>query len=151
MSILGKLAFWRHEDAALPKVTPPISQPGTFPGEYGKGNYPGEYDNLGLPRQESSQQAMQGFPETPSFAGRMEMPRLEEAQRQQYEQYGPTQRKPLPPFQQMPQQFQQEGNEKDFEIISLKLDNLKSALESINERLGRIEKLAEGEERLRRY
>jgi len=42
------------------------------------------------------------------------------------------------------QQYGQEGlSNKDLEIISLKLDSLKTILEAINERIARLEKMAE--------
>jgi len=67
----------------------------------------------------------------------------------------PSLQPPQPQFQQQ-QAPQQQGftAEKDFEIISSKLDALRAALESINQRLTNLEAIARGEEeqsRERRY
>lgn len=150
MGLLGKLAFWRKEEGpALPKDLGAglgeheMGTPGDeHLGLPGSGELPplgGNKDDLGM----SSSTGLPPFggkkddleipsasPESPAFAA----PRLEEAKPE-----------PFSPAA-VPQPVQGEASGKDLEIISLKLDSLKSTLESINERLAKLEKMAEGGE-----
>jgi hypothetical protein len=132
MGILGKLMFWKKEDVALPEDLGGFGGPET--------GLPGE-EHLGLPSSEGlpglgKEGADLGMPslspESPSFAP----PRLEEAKE---EPFHPS----AMPQPAAPQQAATYTG-KDLEIISLKLDSLKTTLEAVNERLARLEKMAEG-------
>ena len=139
-----RLAFWKKKEPEMPKdfdmSTPDFGMPG---GKDDLGLREAA-DDLGLPGAE-------GMPDMPEMPGGMAQetgpeapqafPRLEEA-RPQPSPIGPT----IPP----PAEHAAFSG-KDLEIISLKLDSLKTTLESINERLARLEKTIEGERESPRF
>ena len=145
MGLLGKLAFWRRESSALPKDLGAglgeheMGLPGDeHLGLPGSGGLPplGKQDDMGMPSSgglpalggEKDDMGMHSTsPDSPAFAA----PRLEEAKPE-----------PFRPAA-TPQPVGQTSG-KDLEIISLKLDSLKNTLEAINERLAKLEKMAEG-------
>ena len=121
-----KLAFWRKDEPKMPE-------------DFAKGLDLGAADELGLP-------GAGGMPDMPEMPGAAEtgaeapqaFPRLEESRPQQ-------------PMMQQQAYPQQQYSGKDLEIISLKLDSLKTTLEAINERLARLEKAAEGDRESPRF
>ena len=140
MGILSKLMFWKHEEPGLPS---------DFGSDFGSGLGGGMGmhgdDSLGLPKSHEGMPEMgsdesmgmpSASPDKPAFAA----PRLEEAKP---EPFKPSPY-PQPAQQPYPQQYTAGG--KDIEIISLKIDSIKNTLEAINERLARLEKMAEGGE-----
>ena len=140
MGVLSKLMFWKREE------------PFPEPKELGAGpdlGLPGEED-LGLPKADEMPGMPSGEgglglpkPEAPSGRPDFDAPRLEEAGAEPtppaYGQPGPgpSPAAPAPPAG-------RPLSNKDLEIISLKLDSLKTTLEAINERIARLEKVAEG-------
>ncbi len=141
MGILSKLMFWKREEpfpepkelGAGPELGLPgeealgLPKPGEMPGMP-----PGEGE-LGLPKPEEAP------PGRPEFAA----PRLEEAGAEPAPPaYGPPGPGPSPAAPAPP--VGRPLSNKDLEIISLKLDSLKTTLEAINERIARLEKIAEG-------
>jgi hypothetical protein len=131
MGLLSKLMFWKKEEP-LPDLgkgpdmgLPPMDDMGAMPGMPKAGG-----DELGLPPELGAE---------PRGGPGMDMPKLEEA---------PAEAgfpRPAPPAASAPTPpMHGEASGKDLEIISLKLDSLKTTLEAINERLARLEKMAEG-------
>ncbi len=130
MGLLGKLAFWRKEEPALPK-----------PEDFDKGLGMSTPD-LGLPGEDLGLPKPTGMPEMPGMEkmpGAEPLPPLPEAPR--LEEVKPE---PAPPMGAAPAPPTGAASGKDLEIISLKLDSLKTTLEALNERLARLEKMAEG-------
>ena len=124
MGFMDKLAFWKKKDEfgdlGLGEKGPGLG-PDSAVSDLGLGPSPGGIEggpaDLNL-----------GLPAQPQ---------------QPYPQQPPLQ----PQFQQQPVQQQQNFTaEKDFEIISSKLDALRAALDSINQRLANLEAIAKGEE-----
>lgn len=148
MGILNKLMFWKKEDS-MPDIgkdmdfgNPPDLGMGGAPGQPGQdmsqgyGGMPGSPEHagaggLGMPDLNQEQ----SFPETPSRP--FNAPRLEES--------GASRSSLGPQSAAAPSSTEYISN-KDLEIISLKLDSLKTTLEAINARIARLEKIAEGEE-----
>ncbi|MDP7180268.1 MAG: hypothetical protein QF824_03290 [Candidatus Woesearchaeota archaeon] len=150
MSFMDKLMFWKKSDdfgkdleMGLDKGLaahdagmggpggpggPGTEMGGHDPGLGGQGMGMGGHDpGFGAPPQQPS------YGQSPS----MGQPPQQMAPPQQFQQ-------PAPPM--MPQQ--QGGQEvvgKDFEIVSSKLDGLRATLESINQRLANLERVAYGE------
>lgn len=148
MGLFGKLAFWRKEEPALPKLGDIGGMDMSTPSLAGM---PGEKDNLGLPSAE-------GMPDLPPMPGEKPsaevsapeaFPKLEEAQPAGPPALPPGATLVQPPAAPAPASGAASG--KDLEIISLKLDSLKTTLEAMNERLARLEKLAEGERESPRF
>jgi len=146
MGILGKLAFWRKEEPALPEDFGKfdMSTPG-MP------EMPGEKDDLALP----SAEGMPDLPPMPGeepqsdVSGPEAFPRLQESRPR-----GPPAPPPGATLVQPPAAPAEEhaaASGKDLEIISLKLDSLKTTLEAINERLARLEKMAESDRESPRF
>ena len=144
MGLLGKLAFWKKKEEPFP--APDLGMPGGLPGEGpdlglpqpGGPALPGEEQKpggLGLPELGSD---MPGASPSNAFGA----PRLEESK--------PAPMGTPPGAAPMPRSVQPMEN-KDLEIISLKLDSLKTTLEAINERIARLEKMAEGEKESPRF
>ena len=128
MGFMDRIAFWKKKDEfgdiGLGDKGPDLGA-GSAASDLGLGPSPGGMEspadlNLGLPSQ-----PQQPSPQQPSF------------------------QQPQPSFQpQFQQPPQQQGftAEKDLEIISSKLDALRAALDSINQRLANLEAIAKGEE-----
>jgi len=144
-----RLAFWKKE------------KPLPMPEDFGKGldmGMPAGKDNLGMPEMPGAKDDLglpgaNSMPDMPEMPSGMEsgpeapqaFPKLDESR-----PAGP----PAPPpgatvVQQAPAATPTTG--KDIEIISLKLDSMKTTLEAINERLARLEKLAESGEESPRF
>ena len=136
-----RLAFWKKKEPELPK-----------PDDFGKGldmGMPGGKDDLGMPKMPGANDDLGlpgagGMPDMPEMPGGMEpgpeapqaFPKLEEAKP------GPPAPPPGATLVQAPAAAPPTSG-KDIEIISLKLDSMKTTLEAINERLARLEKAAE--------
>jgi len=119
MSVFSKLAFWKKRDE-LSELG--LGTPSGFGKETG-------FDNLGLPKEDygfSKDFGQDAAAFQPSF-GQQQRPF--QAQQPSY-----------------PQQQQMFTVDKDMEIISSKLDALRASLESLNQRLANIERIARGEE-----
>ncbi len=129
MGLLDKIMFWK-EDEDLPSEAPPLGL---------------EKDNLGL----GLDQQQTGTGPTPSVPPEQEFEKPgvstpPQFQQQQFQQQ-PRQQQQFQqqPRQQQPQQYpQQQTSSKDLELISAKLDALKSSLDSMNQRLANLERLA---------
>ncbi len=171
MGFMDKIMFWKREEPALPDMPnfsmpgmnePSMSMPGldsSMPG-MGMNGMPGQQEHqasgLGIPEL-GSQAAGQkypsadaGMPEFPQSARQFNVPHLEEMPNQAA---APAAQQGYPAQQHAPQQAVQHGvSERDMEIISLKIDSMKSTLEAINQRLAHLERIAEGDfESRRRY
>ncbi|MBD3249791.1 hypothetical protein GF336_07125 [Candidatus Woesearchaeota archaeon] len=121
MGLLDKIMFWKHDDEELPSAAPPLGL---------------EKDNLGLgiDQQSAGAGAAPSIPQTQEF----ERPGVSTPSQFQQQQYPQQQ-----PRQQFQQQYpQQQVSSKDMELISAKLDALKSALDSMNQRLANLERIA---------
>jgi hypothetical protein len=120
MGILDKLMFWKKSDDLGLDENLGMGELGKMPGEEP------------LPPQPQQPGQQNYYASQPSF------------QQPAFQQ---------PAFQQ-PQmesfQAQQAFASRDLEVVSAKLDALKATLESINQRLANIERIAEGEEEVRR-
>jgi hypothetical protein len=129
MGIFGKLAFWRKKEEPLPPL----------------GGAPG----LGLPKDDLGLSPPEGLEEPtaagiappgapPEIPGPAPMPGSEPE---------PTSPMSTPPgFRaQPPPPMGPPHMEKDFELISAKLDALKASLDSVNQRLANLERIARGE------
>jgi len=125
MGLLSKLMFWRKEPELPPDIGGDLGGP-----------------DLGLPKDEDlGLPKPAGMPgEEPSPAEAFAAPSLEEAPSGP-EPLHPGYRPPPPAVAAAPEAA---FGSKDIEIISLKLDSLKTTLEAINERIARLEKMAEG-------
>lgn len=125
MGIFSKLAFWKKKDEfesiGLGEKARGLGH--DLGADLGLGATPGGieggYGGYGLPTQPMPQQPSYPQYPQPSFQ---------------------------PQFQQPYPQQQGFAAEKDLEIISSKLDALRAALESINQRLANLEAIARGEE-----
>jgi len=124
MSLLDKVMFWKKEppldlDTSIDLSPDPTPTPGMQP----IGGPP-----LGDPfldnQQPMSNPSMSGLGQ-PMASPPMAQPSMSQ-----------------PRIIESPQAIQSDSHEKSLEVISIKLDNLKVALESINQRLINIEKLA---------
>ena len=155
MGVFSKLAFWKKEEPEMPKDIdlggPDLGMPGKD--DFGElPGMPGMPEPGGMPKMGEGGGGL-GMPELekpagagPSPAEQFQAPRLEESP----EETGPMHpgyRPPPPPGPgaAAPQPEHRAASGKDLEIISLKLDSLKTTLEAINERLARLEKAAEGD------
>jgi len=123
MSMLDKIMFWKKE----PKLDLDTSLDMGPDPNYGAPPQQGTEMNLGLDSQNL------GMPSTPPGPD-MQMPNMHMPAEQPRVVHDPV--------QSAPQQLQSESHEKNLEIISMKLDNLKVAIENINQRLINIERLA---------
>lgn len=128
MGLFSKLMFWKKEE--------PFPAPKEFGHELG---LPKE-EGLGLPEPGGlpglGKEHEEGLPPSPAEA--FGAPRLEEAGPE------PPMHPEMGPLPAAPAAAPSAASGKDLEIISLKLDSLKTTLEAINERLARLEKMAEG-------
>jgi len=132
MGFMDKLAFWKKKDEfgdiGLGDKGPDLGT-GSAASDLGLGPSPGGMEspadlNLGIPQQPPMQQ-----------------PSLQPPQ-SSFQQPQPS----LQPQFQQPSPQQGFTAEKDFEVISSKLDALRAALDSINQRLANLEAIAKGEE-----
>ncbi|MFQ5475337.1 MAG: hypothetical protein ACE5DM_05890 [Candidatus Nanoarchaeia archaeon] len=83
----------------------------------------------------------------PSTAERMGAPMVQAPQQTTPYPSAPVS-PPTPKYHEVhPEQYQQNTVAKDIEIISAKLDSLRATLESINQRLANLERMAQGEKR----
>ena len=133
MGFLGKLAFWKRREEP----------------DFGLGKEP-----LGLGGDLGLSGADMGFPDAGGFGAQTmpnmpAQPTMQQPLQQQTAPYGFQQAPPSYGYQQ-PAAMQQSPREytvaKDIEVISYKLDALRAALESINQRLASLERIARGEE-----
>lgn len=122
MGVIDKLKFWKHEphldlDSGVDLGTESFSQPNLGLGQPTQQN-PGMVDPMA---QYPTHQP--GFGSSaPSFANpSFEQPRI---------------------IEQQPQNLKQDSYDKNLEIVSMKLDNLKVAIENMNQRLINIERIA---------
>ena len=130
LSLFSKLAFWRHEEPLIPKE-PYFGMPeekglGEFGSDYGAG-FGGEQLSP-LPPLYPTQQQPRQFQQQPAILPTNIQPRIVEQQ----------------------QPYNQGISRDQLEVISSKLDALRATLESINQRLINIERIAEGEQDTRR-
>ena len=122
MSIFGKLAFWKKKDDLM--LSPGL----------------GLQQNLGLDS---------GFG-TPGMGTQLQQP-LQPFSLGPSAQFAPLGQPASPGFGMDLQGIQGYGASKDLEVISAKLDALRSALESINQRLANLERIARGEQDTEAY
>ncbi|MBI4149654.1 hypothetical protein HY491_04350 [Candidatus Woesearchaeota archaeon] len=132
MGMFSKLAFWK-KGAMAPPQFPDLSL-----GNLGTGFD----DRTGLP----SALEPESFGKEQLFEQRGESPFSPDVMRRARE-FAPN---PVRPGPGEPQNLQNYAVGKDIEIISSKLDALRAGLESINQRLAHIERIAEGEQDTRR-
>lgn len=136
MSLLGKLMFWKREEEPMPD----FGKAPDFGSNLGMDLQGG--DKWGMPESGGNDLGLPpnlgNAPELPT-APSLQAPRLEEAYPGQQQRGARQQQQP---YQQ--QYHSEQSSNRDFEIISLKIDAIKSTLEVINERLARLEKIAEG-------
>lgn len=141
LGILDKLMFWKKEEPFDMGKFPESGDLG-MPGDENLGlpKMPGEEGLPGMPQEGKGNLGMPGLGAEPAGQRGITPPRLEEAPP------GGNRGLPQPPSGPSfgGQQYSQQGmSNKDIEIISLKLDSLKTILEAINERIARLEKMAE--------
>lgn len=137
MAFLDKLMFWKHKEEA-PAV------------DLGMGSATGlDQGNLGFDQQYAQQQPFfpTGVPAESAMAPDQYAQQYPQRQFQQpgNESLTPTFKPPM--NMQAPQGAQQQyfSQEKESELIAAKLDAIKANLESINQRLANIERIAYGE------
>lgn len=147
MAFLDKLMFWKKsDDLGIPEGPKPDLG---FDSGLGRDMEPGRDSGLGF-----SSPDLGGFPgsfeEPPAARPGFEQNAFAQQHIQTFQQQ-PFQQ---PPFQQPMQQPQQSTNEyiisKNIEVLSSKLDALRVGIESINQRLAHLERIASGEHEERR-
>lgn len=142
MGIFSKLMFWKKEeepsDMGGMDDFGGMGMPGEMPGMPGK-------ETPGMPKQPGGMPGGE-TPGMPDFGAQPEAPSSPAFQTPRLEEVPPGSSPPSYGPTPQPAQVKTEGaySGKDLEIISLKLDSLKTTLEAINERLARLEKMAEG-------
>jgi len=141
MGIFGKLAFWKKkDDLGLGK---------DFGADLGLGPMEPKGPDLGLPKQPGMQRDLGldqnmnlGMPEDTGFGG---MPQATQP---------PGQPSPMQqPFgapMQPPQPTERDYQNDKFEVVSAKLDSIRYTLDSINQRIANLERLAYGEHEKKR-
>jgi hypothetical protein len=127
MSFFGKLAFWKRDppidlNAGLDTNFDPAPSPYGAPGGFGS-----PQGDFGSPHFDTPQQDAFGTPQPYGRQG-FEQPRIISETPNPYAQGNPS--------------IQRDTYDKNLEIVSMKLDNLKVALENINQRLMNIERIA---------
>jgi len=131
MGFLDKLAFWKRKET-LPPGLQPASIPGGadlgLPGEaqlglppMGGPAAPGQMPDMPPAMPGAMPSAMEPEPASPAFA----VPKLEPVQEQPRPMGTPAM------------------GSKEIELVSLKLDQLKTTLDVINQRIANLEKIAE--------
>ena len=149
MGLLDKIKFWKKDDM----------DDFSDLGDFGLGDDKKAMEDLGKqdfgapPEEQASQQAIPGA-ETPPPLPQPEATGAEpfpqpavhppEARPQSFSQQYPSYQQPLQPAPLT-------HDAKDIEIISAKLDALRATLESINQRLANLERIAQGDQQKRRY
>jgi hypothetical protein len=136
MGVLDKLAFWKKkEDLGLGNdFGADLGAAPTGP-DLGMPQQPGMARDLGLPSRDL------GMPEDTGFGAAQ--PRAQPPA-QPPGQFSPMQQPFGAPMQ--PQQPTQADYKSDkFEVVSAKLDSIRYTLESINQRLANLERIAHGE------
>jgi len=137
MAFFDKLAFWKHKEEA-----PAI--------DLGMGSATGlDQGNLGFDQQYGQQQPYfpTGIPVESAMAPDQYAQQHPQRQFQQpgNESFTPTFKPPMNMPPQGPQQQQYPSQDRESELIAAKLDAIKANLESINQRLANIERIAYGE------
>ena len=152
MAVLDKLMFWKKKDP-LGDFGKDMDMGKDFSG---KGFDTGRPNDLGLPRQDPGlgiDQGPGGLPGIDQGPGGIDQGHRPDA-------FKPTPPQPSGSLVQMQQPFQvqpaapKEHNymvSKDIEIISSKLDALRAAMESINQRLANIERVAMNQQEDKRW
>lgn len=131
MGVLGKLMFWKKKDDFE---------------DLGLGDKPGQGMDLGLGPDLGSEPSMGQDLGMPSPSMNPSQPMNTQQQPfQQSPSFGPPQ-SPQPNFNPPAQNTGDYTTNKNLEVISSKLDALKAAMESINQRLSNLEGIARGEE-----
>jgi len=130
MGFLSKLMFWKGKDEFSDLG---LGEKGAAPSvDLGLGTDFGAGGDLGAGMQPSP-----GMPQQPSFQQPSQM---------QPPSFGPAPSSVPPPQMQPPADY---AANKTLEVISSKLDALRAATESINQRLANLEAIARGEEEQR--
>lgn len=131
MAFLDKLMFWKKKEEPFGADLGLGRDIGLGGRDIGLGH------DLGLGKEDL------GLPPQTQFPPQQPMPFQQPYQYPQYQQPSPM--IPTPPSP------QQEIVGKDIEIISSKIDALRATLESINQRLANLERVAYSEEKRRRW
>lgn len=140
MSLLDKLMFWKKE----PEFDFGDLGKGGFPSEPPELALPGE-DRLGLPKGEvMGSPAHPAFRQEPAGSGTMGPESMGPERMGAQPQFGMPRHEPAPQpqFQQQPSYHQAAGS-KDIELISVKIDQLRTSLDVLNQRLSNIERMLE--------
>lgn len=125
MGLMDKVKFWKHEPDM--NLDPSLDLgPDLTPMDQGFG------PNAGLPPQQYPSSPIPPQPDPVFAPDSMAPPRID------YER---------PRVIEQPQQLRQDSNDKNLEIISMKLDNIKVAIESLSQRVANIERLARDSQR----
>ena len=155
MSFFDKLRFWKKDDVQGPDLGLQGMEPGL-----------GQGPNLGMDLGESGfgdvDKPMYGYPAQQAPLQGYPSPPRQQSQQQGYAQQGFQQQEYEPPvvrtfdhtkapFQYPAQQQdvspQQYVADKNYEVISSKLDAVRAALESINQRLANLERMTQDQRR----
>ena len=110
----------------------------------GMNDFGKDTNNLGMPGLTDFSNTPVDIPQSPSP---LQMNRFDR-QREIIPQQIPLQQSN---YQQYPVVEQSNPGSKDIELISVKLDSIRNTLEIMNQRIARIEKIAEGEQQERRW
>ena len=142
MSILGKLMFWRKDEFA-------DLDNGDLGKDFGGMNDVGKNDQLGMP-------GLSDFTNTGNMQDNTAMPQTMQApSMQSMSRYDrPREIRSIDQPQVYPSAYpsaEPSNVSKDIELISVKLDTIRNTLEIMNQRIARIEKIAEGEQQDRRW
>lgn len=133
MSFFGKLAFWKKEDdISIGLKIPGLDGESDLMGGLGTQDpsFKGPFDNPEFGKEHvSTQRGVSPFQEGSATMLRENAPNA-----------------PGGGLNQQQQNYQAYGASKDMEVISAKLDALRAALDSINQRLANLERIAAGEQ-----
>ena len=147
MGIFSKLKFWGKKDEC--------GNLGPLPGEKGFDTGMPGTENLGLGQQKLGLPGM----EEPSFQPKTPQQMPQPQSIGQFGQQAPAQmappgfatQQPATPIAPAAPSHNDQMMAKDLEVLSYKLDTLKAALDTINQRLANIERLAMGETERKRW